>query len=233
MTRKPQALLFDKDGTLFSFTASWGPFTESFLLEITDGNRKRATELGTRIGFDFTTGQFAPDSPVIAGTSRETALQLEAEGAGGADALEALMWARAADAQPVPAVPLAPLLADLRAQGLKLGVMTNDAESAARAHLDQQAVGAAFDFVAGYDSGFGAKPDPGPLLAFADAMALDPAHVAMIGDSLHDLTAAAAAGMMGIGVLTGPAPAEVLAPHATVVLPDIGHLPGWLASRGA
>jgi len=38
--------------------------------------------------------------------------------------------------------------------------------------------------------------------------------------------------MQTVGVLTGPASADVLAPHADAVLPDIGHLPGWLSDAG-
>jgi phosphoglycolate phosphatase len=50
----------------------------------------------------------------------------------------------------------------------------------------------------------------------------------MVGDSLHDLHAARAAGMVGVGVLSGPARAEVLAPVADVVLDDIAAIAGWL-----
>jgi phosphoglycolate phosphatase len=66
------------------------------------------------------------------------------------------------------------------------------------------------------------------MLAFAAQTGLDPARIAMIGDSTHDLDAGRAAGMVTVAVLTGPASAESLAPHADVVLPDIGHLPAWL-----
>ncbi|EPX85444.1 HAD-superfamily hydrolase, subfamily IA, variant 1 family protein [Salipiger mucosus DSM 16094] len=55
----------------------------------------------------------------------------------------------------------------------------------------------------------------------------------MVGDSTHDLIAGRAAGMQCVGVLTGPAAAEDLASQADVVLPDIGHLPGWLGDRAA
>jgi phosphoglycolate phosphatase len=61
-------------------------------------------------------------------------------------------------------------------------------------------------------------------LAFANALGLSPAEVLMVGDSLHDLHAGRAAGMRTLGVLTGVAGAEVLAPHADYVLPDIGGL---------
>ncbi|MEC9104658.1 MAG: HAD hydrolase-like protein, partial [Pseudomonadota bacterium] len=61
----------------------------------------------------------------------------------------------------------------------------------------------------------------------------DPAHVAMVGDSTHDLIAGRAAGMVTVAVLTGLADAETLGPHADVVLPHIGHIPGWLAGISA
>ena len=47
----------------------------------------------------------------------------------------------------------------------------------------------------------------------------------MVGDSRHDLIAGRAAGMATLGVLTGVAGAEDLAPLADLVRPDIGHLP--------
>ena len=108
---------------------------------------------------------------------------------------------------------------------------TNDAEAPARAHLGSAGVEDLFDFVAGYDSGFGGKPEPGQCLAFADAVGLDPEHVIMVGDSTHDLHAGQAAGMRTVAVLTGMAPGAELAPFADVVLPDIGHLPAWISKQ--
>jgi phosphoglycolate phosphatase len=92
------------------------------------------------------------------------------------------------------------------------------------------AVGVAgyFDFVAGYDSGHGAKPQAGQLLAFSAKVGVPSAQTAMVGDSTHDLSAARAAGMAAVGVLTGTASRADLSPLADVVLPDIGHLHGWL-----
>ena len=99
------------------------------------------------------------------------------------------------------------------------------------AHLQETGILGLFDFIAGSDSGFGGKPAPGMLNAFVRATGLDPARVAMVGDSLHDLSAGRAAGMRTVAVLTGIAPAQVLAPLADVVLPDISHLPDWLAAQ--
>jgi phosphoglycolate phosphatase len=54
---------------------------------------------------------------------------------------------------------------------------------------------------------------------------------AVVGDSVHDLAAARAAGAVAIGVLTGPAPSAVLALHADAVLGSPAELAAWLDSR--
>ena len=139
----------------------------------------------------------------------------------------------AAQAPQQPAVPLRPLLEGFRAQNIALGVATNDSEVPARAHLGAAGITDLFDFIAGYDSGHGGKPAPGQLLAFAKAVGLEPAQIAMVGDSTHDLHAGRAAGMRTIAVLTGTAVTAQLAPFADVVLADIGEIPAWLAAQGA
>ena len=81
------------------------------------------------------------------------------------------------------AVPLIPLFERLTDAGLVLGVATNDGEVPARAHLTRAGIADSFAFVSGYDSGYGAKPEPGMCLGFARATGLDPSECAMIGDS--------------------------------------------------
>lgn len=225
-------LIFDKDGTLFDFTASWGGWARDMLAELAPGDAPLAARLADAIGYDPAAGVFLPQSAVIAGTVAEVAaLMLPLLPGWTETALIAALDLGAQRAPQVPAVALRPCLGALRARGLALGLATNDAEASARVHLARAEIADLFDFVAGYDSGFGAKPAPGPLLAFARAQGLAPQAVAMVGDSVHDLAAARAAGMVAVGVLTGPAPAEVLAPHADVVLRDIDGLEGWLARQ--
>ena len=122
-------------------------------------------------------------------------------------------------------------LTQLKNMDLLIGVATNDAEDPARAHLDAAQVLTLFDFVAGYDSGFGGKPAPGQLLGFCAATKLAPKHCIMVGDSTHDLDAGTAAGMRTVGVLTGPATAADLSPFADVVLGSIADLPAWITAQ--
>lgn len=231
-TSPVKGLLFDKDGTLFDFAATWEAWAEAFLLRASQGDRGRAREVGAAIGFDLEARQFDPRSVVIAGTPGEvTDALVPFFSHMSRQALFDMLNEEAANAPQAEAAPLHPLLTGFRARGLKLGVATNDAEAPARAHLEHAEVTGYFDFIAGFDSGYGGKPAPGQMLGFAKAVGLDPAHIVMVGDSTHDLRAGAAAGMRTIGVLTGMADRAELAAQATIVLPDISHIPDWLDAQ--
>ena len=224
------AILFDKDGTLFDFSATWSATTRQVIRGLAGDDPALSAVLAGVAGFDLATGVFAPVSILIAWSNRDIAEELVRVLPGyTVPEIEQQMITAATGASLAPAVPLPAFLDDLAERGLALGVMTNDAETSARHHLETAGVLDRFAFVAGFDSGHGAKPAPDPLLAFCRAVGAAPARAAMVGDSTHDLVAGRAAGMITIGVLTGLAGAEELRPHADVVLPDIGHIPGWLA----
>lgn len=227
-----RAIVFDKDGTLFDFHDTWSDWTVKALNSLAGGDHALVARLSDAIGYDLVLGHFQPDSPAIAGTSAETAVLL-------APLLpdwdeEALLLELNTMARSVTlaeATPLKPLMSWFRERHLCLGIATNDAEESARSHLAEAGVADHFDLVLGYDSGFGAKPAPGMLLAFCDRLSLSPDEVVMVGDSLHDLRAGRAAGMKCIGVLSGVADTAELAPNADLVLPDIGHLPAWVETQ--
>lgn len=231
-----RGIIFDKDGTLFDFTRTWGSWTRRVIEDLAPGDAGLAAELARVMGFDPGSGRFDPASMVIAETTETVmAALLPLLPGREPDALLARMNRLSGEVRPVPAVDLPSVLSRLRfpegAPERRIGLATNDAEEPAHRHLQSAGVEGLFDFVAGFDSGFGGKPETGQLLAFASRMALHPAAVAMVGDSLHDLEAARGAGMTAVAVLTGVARTADLAPHADVVLPDIGHLPDWLAQR--
>ncbi|MGB1034931.1 MAG: HAD family hydrolase [Primorskyibacter sp.] len=237
MTQRPdqieiQGVLFDKDGTLFDFSATWDAWAAQILTELSEGDEVLFTRLASAIDYDWKAETFRPESIAVAGTHRETAMALvPLLPRMSLGELEYRLSVASTQAPLTEAVTLAPFLAELSARGLGLGVMTNDSEAGARAHLSTVGVLAMFDFVAGFDSGYGAKPAPDPLLAGARALGVAPAGVIMVGDSTHDLLAGRAAGMRTVGVLTGMAGPETLAPLADVVLPDVGHLPSWIDAQ--
>lgn len=229
-----KGVVFDKDGTLFDFQATWGAWAKALVLAEAEGDPELAAALAEALGVEMTLGQIRPGSVVIAQTTEEVAeaiLPLLPNTS--KSLLMSRMDAASASLPQMQAAPLGPLMAGLRARGLRLGLATNDSEAPARAHLKAAGIAADFDFVAGFDSGWGGKPAPGQLLAFARATGLDPADCAMVGDSLHDLHAARAAGMLAVGVLTGLADRATLARAADVVLGSVADLPGWLDGGGS
>lgn len=229
MARHLSGVVFDKDGTLFDFHATWGGWAARLLADLVPDDAGRRQALADALGYDLARQRFLAHSDVIAGTPGEVAaLMLPFLPDWEAGPLVARMNRLAAEAALVETTPLRPLLSGLRARGLRIGLATNDAEEPARAHLEQAGVTALFDFVAGWDSGHGAKPGPGQILACARDFGLEPARLVMVGDSTHDLMAGRAAGAATVAVLTGLASAGELAPFADAVLPDIGHLPAWL-----
>ncbi|MFN3209638.1 MAG: HAD family hydrolase [Roseovarius sp.] len=227
--RKVDGVLFDKDGTLFDFHTTWSSWGGDLIDDLSQGDARLRARLAREMHYDLDARRFLPTSPIVAGTNREAAeCVARALPDRPVEALELYLMQTSATAPQAETVPLAAFLGALSAEGLALGVVTNDTEHGARAHLGTAGVTAFFDFIAGFDSGHGAKPAPGPCLAFARAVGLDPSRIAMVGDSTHDLIAGRAAGMQTVAVLTGTALAADLAPLADVVLPDIGHIPAWI-----
>lgn len=225
------AIIFDKDGTLFDFRATWSVWAERMLDEISAGDAGRRLAAAEAMGFVEGAG-FLASSVVIAGTSREVGAALSA-GTGLPTAELERLANRIAETTPQAEVPGLGDTLRLLAGRHVLGLVTNDGEVAARAHLATVGVAQYFAFVAGYDSGHGAKPDPGPLLAFSAATGTRPERTLMVGDSRHDLVAGRAAGMTTVAVLTGVAQAPDLADVADAVLRDISLLPGWIEAASA
>ena len=225
-----KGIVFDKDGTLFDFNATWGAWSAQLISQECGGDAALMLRLSSVLGFDLQTRRFDQGSIVIASTVDEVADAILLVLPQNRTKLIERMKTAATTVPQQPAADLPALLSNLRRRDLMLGIATNDAEMAARAHLTQSGVVEAFDLILGYDSGHGGKPAPGQRHAFCKATRLAPAECAMVGDSLHDLHAGRAAGMTTIGVLTGPAPAEELEPAADVILPDVGALPDWLDS---
>ena len=63
-----KGVLFDKDGTLIDFTATWRDTVEQIAEEFADGDAELARALCEAVGYDPTTQVFLPGSPVVAGS---------------------------------------------------------------------------------------------------------------------------------------------------------------------
>ena len=226
-----KAILFDKDGTLLDFDATWTPAYEEAARLASKGITPDADRFLELTGLDLSTRKSAAGSLLAAGNSEEIA---EAWIAGGADfgladltnELDRIFVSKMHDATPLPGIREA--VDALLARGFRLGVASSDSEAAIRAFLEGTELATKFEFVTGYDTGHGPKPEPGMVHGFADAIGVPVSRIAVIGDNTHDIEMAHAAGAgLTIGVLTGTSARDELAPHADVVLGSAAELIGY------
>lgn len=222
------AVLFDKDGTLFDFTASWAMASADIMHRLADGDADRLAAMATAGGFDLDTLTFHETSIIIAGTAAELVDMLAVSGNLPHAHVRSVVAEIVSTARMVPVVELLPALDTLRRAGATLGVVTNDSEDAAVKHLEANGLLTHFTAVVGYDSGYIPKPDPGSCLGAAAQLGIAPERCVMVGDSTHDLEAGRAAGMTCVAVLTGIARAPALSPLADAVLTSVADLPLWL-----
>jgi phosphoglycolate phosphatase len=234
LTRRLRGVLFDKDGTLIDFRATWIPAYERLVRELFRADEALVDRLLSAGGFERASGRLDPNSVLAAGTNAEIAALwggLTGHGDLAALALEVNAGFQAHARRGIVAVTDLPaLFGRLRARGLRLGVATNDSAEALAEQLQMLGLAGLVDFLAGYDSGHGTKPAPGMVRAFAESLGARPQEIAVVGDSLHDIEMARAAGAgLVVGVLTGASPREHLAPHVDRVIDSIAALEAVLA----
>lgn len=230
-----KGILFDKDGTLIDFDATWGPAAYEVMRTLAGGDDRKFAALVQVSEYVESERRFRPTSPLVAGSSASYGpLWAEALGREAGPELYAEMdeLFRFWGLESLEPIGCPVEVADkLVGRGLMLGIATNDAESSARVQAEALGLSGHLAFIAGYDSGYRGKPDPGMVLAFARHCGLEPGEVGLVGDSCHDLYAARAAGALAIAVLTGPlrdAARPDVEPHADHVIASIADLPALL-----
>jgi len=123
-------------------------------------------------------------------------------------------------------------LEKIRGMNIPMGVCTNKPEAFSRQILDGLGLAEYFSSVVGGDTTSTRKPDPQPVLACLRGLVSEPGSSLMIGDSVHDVHAAHAAGVT-VGVVPWgyrSAPVEELG--ADFVLYDLAGLPGMIRDTG-
>ncbi|MCM2291317.1 HAD family hydrolase [Allorhizobium sp. BGMRC 0089] len=223
-----KGILFDKDGTLIDYDLSWAPVNRALALAAARGDAVLADRLLSACGMDPVSGHVTPDSLLAAGTAADIAKGLIE--AGSTVPLAALtrelddIFAASVEMS-VPVTDLSALFSRLKAKGLKLGIASSDNERSIRALVQRFGLDDHVDFIAGYDSGHGSKPEPGMIIGFCAATGLAPTEVAMVGDNNHDLIMARNAGAgLAIGVLTGTGTKESLGRFSDHCLMSISQL---------
>ncbi|HEY9016033.1 MAG TPA: HAD family hydrolase [Gemmatimonadales bacterium] len=119
------------------------------------------------------------------------------------------------------------IFAALKQRGIRTALATSSDEK----HLEATCASAGFDFrrlsdvVVTKEPSEESKPAPDLLLAALERLSLPASQCAMVGDTIYDGQACQAAGVVFLGVLTGPATeAELLEVGARGVWRDVGQL---------
>jgi phosphoglycolate phosphatase len=231
-----RGLLFDKDGTLLDFKASWSRAYSDLCLDLCDGDIKAAGAMLTAAGMDVETGHCAAGSVLAAGNTVDI---VECWFPALPDAARKAMverFDRTFHANGIRYSVLLPGVRDMleafAKSGYAMGVATSDGTAGTRAALAALEVQTYLPHVFGYDSVPRPKPAPDMVFAFSAATGLPVDEIAVIGDNTHDLEMARSAGAgAAIGVLSGTGRAGDLTPLADVVLSSVVEVERWLRAR--
>jgi phosphoglycolate phosphatase len=231
-----RGLLFDKDGTLLDFQASWSGVLHELCLDFCDGDIEAAEAMLVTGGMDVQTGRCASGSVLGAGNTVDLARHWFPELSG--DPLREMVehLDRTFHANGVRCSVLLPgvaaFLEETARAGFAMGVATSDSTTGARDALSALGIQAHLPHVFGYDSVARPKPAPDIVHAFSQATGVPEREIVVIGDNPHDLEMARSAGAgSAIGVLSGNSRAEDLAPLADAILESVCDLPAWLRAH--
>lgn len=233
-----KGILFDKDGTLVDFQATWHAIGDAMALEAADGDRQRADALMDAAGYDSESTRFRADSVFAAGTNADIVALWHPRLTDGQrlamverfDTFCAIEGA--ANAVALPGVVAA--IKELHAGGIKLGIATNDSTAGAERTLLTLGVAQMFAAAFGYDAVAKPKPAPDSVIAFCDLTGLKPSEIAMVGDNRHDLELGRAGGVgLNVGVLSGTGTRESLSPLADIIVDSVAELPKLVTARAA
>lgn len=196
----PRAILFDLDGTLI----------DSIELIVRSFQHATATHLGAPL----------PREEIIPTIGRSLAGELERIAPGNGAALLAtyrtFMFANHDEF--VTVYPgIFEMLAAIRTRGIPTGIVTSKARLSAAPSFERFLLDREMAVIVVEDDTARHKPHPAPLLHAAAALDLPPTACWYIGDSTHDMVAARAAGMTGIGAAWGPYPRADLEPLADAI----------------
>jgi phosphoglycolate phosphatase len=200
----------------------------------TRGGQALSDALYRTLGGDAANGAIMPDGPYVSASIADTGVMaatvLYQAGVDWHGALaiveQALLPILRAPPEPSEIAGVGDVrakLSALKAAGLGIAVATNDERLATLGCLDLLGITGLLDgIVCAGDAGLAAKPAPDGLLHIARTLGVPVRRLAMVGDSIGDMLTGRAAGVgLTVGVLSGPATAAQLRPHADALAADI------------
>jgi phosphoglycolate phosphatase-like HAD superfamily hydrolase len=232
-TFSPQAIIFDKDGTLINFDIMWGNWTLHLA-----GRLQASIGLDIRqalcecYGYDVASRKILPDGKLTCTPMwRLRELMVEVVASSGIPVAEASAAVENSWQVPDP-VALAQPFTDIRKLflnihrlGIKIAIATTDDREPTHAMFQAFGVRDLITTMVCGDDGIQAKPAPDMVTIICRRMNMDPCNVVVIGDTAADLQMARSAGVgYVVGVLSGVGSLANLTPLADMLIDTIDSL---------
>jgi len=232
--------IFDKDGTLVNFTATWIPLIRkrvAFLLKALGKNGELEAFLLKSWGIDPTSGRIDPRGPCpVSPRSDEIVIGTMALYQHGYPWDESKQWVTQAFDQAdatsnrremlKPIEGIQPLLSDLKKKGFSLALATSDERRDTEAMLSSLDMKDIFDIVLCAGDVNPPKPHPETIFIICRQLSVSPHEAICIGDTVTDMIMGKRAGVaLTIGILEGGVtPREELERVADIVVESIREL---------
>src|SRR5262245_20757707 len=237
LRRQIDVVVLDKDGTLTDFHRAWGgryARSVAAVLVAARGDDALKAALYRTLAINAAHGRFLQDCPIVSVKIADKAIMV-------ATVLHqwGLDWSKA---QTIVAEHMVPILTApsephqicaignvqervrrWKSAGLHVAIATNDNRAGTLAELRLLGIDEAVDaIVSADDADLGSKPAPDGLLHIARTLGVAADRLAMVGDTATDMRAGRSAGVgLVVGVLSGLATADHLAPLADAIVPNI------------
>jgi HAD superfamily hydrolase (TIGR01549 family) len=233
-------IIFDKDGTLIDFSATWVPLIRkraSFVLKRLKGDRELEAFLLRSWGIDPMSGKVDPRGPCpVSPRSDEIIIGTMALYQHGYHWDEAKQWvAQAFDEADtdgdwrqnvVPIEGIQSFLSQLKRDGFQTALATNDERKDTEAILQHLQMDGLFNMVLCWGEVNPPKPSPETILTICQKLSVPPHETVMVGDSVTDMMMGKRAGVaLTVGILEGGVtPREELEKVADLVVISIRDL---------
>jgi putative hydrolase of the HAD superfamily len=218
------AVLFDLDDTLCDDTGQMFESIRDVASLVPGGDPEVIAEGYWRISHRFWTYEIHQRPPEPLESIREMLWRQTLSEAGIAHSpaelkLLAARYGEAREKTPPPFPDAQPTLAQLKALGLRLGLVTNGVSESHTGKLARLELGHYFDTVLMPDQTGFAKPDPRQFHLACQRLGVLPAHTLHVGDSLvSDVGGARGAGLRAVwyNPTSKPLPESAAEPHHTI-----------------
>ncbi len=209
-----KAIIMDMDGTLTKFNLDYMKARQQALKEL-ERMKLRTPDMTELISIYLVLKKLKPSLDTKSFTELQKKFYTILEEMEIKAAQDAILYPGALDT-----------LRKLRAQGLKIGVVTNNGRKGTELTLKRCQLESFFNAVATRDDCAEMKPDAGPVLKVLQEMHVSSEETILVGDGVQDILAARAAGIPSVAVATGPFTSQrLLETEPDYLLGSINDLP--------